>query len=99
MDIVRDVTKPGPPEDTLRDGEEHYDRLVKLSKDDVIKHASGEFPSANVADANLRSPWGEAPRQTSSELCTSLPPEVGEVRAHVWQERKETSTCRETQLW
>jgi len=99
MDIVRDVTKLGPPEDTLRDGEEHYDRLVKLSTDAVIKHASGGFPSANEASAKLRSPCGGAPRQTSSELCTYLPSGVDRVRAHVRREWKKSGTCGEVQLW
>jgi hypothetical protein len=97
--VVQDVAKLRPPEDTLRDGEEHYDRLVRLSTDAVIKHASGGFPSADMAGAKLPSPSGGVAQQTSSELCTSLPPGGGEVRTYVWQERKKTRTYWETRPW
>jgi hypothetical protein len=98
MNVVRDITKPGRPEDTLRHSWEHYGPLVELSPDTVIQQASGRSPYANAVGAKLRSPSGTAPRQTFSELCTSLPLGDGVLLTHVWQERKGAGSCEEKQL-
>ena len=99
VNIVWGVTRHGRPEDTLRDSEDHYGRMVELSSVSVIEHSSGGPPSANVAGAKLRSSSEGVPRQVSSELCPSLPPGVGGVRDLVRLEGEETGKYGEKQPW
>jgi hypothetical protein len=82
MNIVRDV----------------QGRHGARSPNTVIEHASGRAPCANTAGARLHSPSGGSPRQTRSELSTSLAWGDGVLLARAWHERKEIVTCGEKQL-
>ena len=64
----------------------------------VIEHSSGRSPYAIAAGARLHSPSGGSPRQTRSELCTSLAWGDGALLTCVWRERKERVTGEEKQL-
>jgi len=61
MNIIGDTTEHGRPEDTLRQSEEPYGRLLEPALDTVIEHASGRSPYANAARALYHNPSRESP--------------------------------------